>query len=454
MIKRNLYLVASVLLLTTALFLRLYKLANRAPFDWDQNRDYQTISAIAVGKLTLIGPVAKGEGGFFLGPLYYYLASPAFFLTHGDPLSLPITSVLLDAIAIAAILFLLPRVWSRSGSFALATLWTFSFFAIEISKISWNVALLPLYSILLIYFSLLALRSKLNNLIFGLILGFSWHVHASLIPLIPLLGLALLVFRRIRVKELPYIVAGYLLALAPLILFDLRHNFLNLHLIFNYVHASSGSSVDYLALLISLFSRFGKNIYSSLFVSSDLHLWWGIGFAVLSLYSLFKGTLPAKISSAVIILNLILVFALREVGFAEYYLGVSYLPALLLLLDFLTHLKIPNSALVSLSFIISTYFCVRMYTTVLTSYSLGQKQAIVRAVADRAQTVDLRYDLPFGRETGFDLLLPRAGVTLDQASNTKVIISEKMSERLFIDGELTEDLGYFGGMHIGIRVLQ
>jgi len=35
-----------------------------------------------------------------------------------------------------------------------------------------------------------------------------------------------------------------------------------------------------------------------------------------------------------------------------------------------------------------------------------------------------------------------------------VIISEKMSERLFIDGELTEDLGYFGGMHVGILVVQ
>lgn len=452
--KKNIYLIGSIFLVGVALFLRLYHLPNRAPFDWDQNRDYQAIEAISRGKATLIGPVAKGEGGFFLGPLYYYLATPAFIVSGGNPLSLPLTSVLLDVLAITAILMLLPRLWSRAGSFALATIWTFSFFAIEMSKISWNVALLPLYSVLLIYFSTISTRTTYHNLVFGLILGLSWHIHASLIPLIPLLVLGLILLRHLKVIDLPYIFVGYLFALAPLILFDLRHNFLNLHLLTNFAQASVGQSADPVSLLTSVLSRYGKNIYSTLFVKSDLHFWWGVGFTTLVSLSLIKGAPPAKISALIILLNLLLVIVLREVGFAEYYLGISYLPSILIMLDLLVRLKLPRFVLPILVFILSGYVCLREYTTDPTSYSLGQKQAIVTAIAQRSSSADLRFDLPFGRDTAFFLLLPRTGVVLDPSSKTKVIVSEKMSERLFIDGEITEDLGYFGGMHVGIRVLQ
>lgn len=452
--KKNIYLIGSILLVGTALFLRLYHLPNRAPFDWDQNRDYQVIEAISRGKATLIGPVAKGEGGFFLGPLYYYLATPAFTASGGNPLSLPLTSVLLDVLAITAILMLLPRLWSRAGSFTLATIWTFSFFAIEMSKISWNVALLPLYSVLLIYFSTISTRTNYHNLLFGLILGLSWHIHASLIPLIPLLVLGLILLRQLKVIDLSYIIFGYLLALAPLILFDLRHNFLNLHLLTNFAQASVGQSADPVSLLTSVLSRYGKNIYSTLFVKSDLHFWWGVGFTFLALISLIKSTMPTRISAHIVLLNLILVLSLREVGFAEYYLGVSYLPTLVVLLDALLRLKLSRYLLPGFFLILSGYVCLREYTIAKTSYSLGQKQAIVTAIAQRTNSVDLRFDLPFGRETAFSLLLPRLGVVLEPSSTTKVIISEKMSERLFIDGEITEDLGYFGGMHVGIRVIQ
>ena len=63
MTSKLFYILAAVII-SLALFLRLYKIENRAPFDWDQNRDYAAISDIAGGKPVLIGPVAKGEGGF------------------------------------------------------------------------------------------------------------------------------------------------------------------------------------------------------------------------------------------------------------------------------------------------------------------------------------------------------------------------------------------------------
>src|SRR5689334_22440473 len=135
------YLLISILIVALGCVLRFSGFASRAPFDWDQNRDYQAIEGIARGKTTLIGPVAKGEGGFFLGPLYYYLATPAFILMHGNPRAPPITSMVVDMLAVVAILALLPSRLGRTQSVVLAILWSCSWFAIEMSRISWNVAL-------------------------------------------------------------------------------------------------------------------------------------------------------------------------------------------------------------------------------------------------------------------------------------------------------------------------
>lgn len=452
--KQKLFFISSLFILITAIYLRFTHIAARAPFDWDQNRDYKVISEIASGKPTLIGPVAKGEGGFFLGPLYYYLVTPVFLISSGNPIALPLTSATLDVITIVMILLLFPRIWSRRATVVLAGIWTVSFFAIEMSKISWNVALLPLYSILLIYYSLLSIRSRRSNLIFGLLLGLSWHIHASLIPLIPLLVLYILHLRRLKLTDLPFIILGYIIALSPLILFDLRHNFLNLRLLTSFVKVSSASEVDIITLFTSVFSRFGKNIFSTLFATSNLHLGVGIGASIFCFLTLLRGSTAAKLAGGIILLNLILVLALREAGFPEYYLGISYLPILIVLLDFFEHFPRTAPSSLIILFILCLVNNYRSFTISSTSFSLGQKQTIVQAIAAKGATVDLCYDLPFGRESGFELLLPRSGVQLDSNSPNKVIVSEKMGERLFIDGELTEDLGYFGGMHVGIRVVQ
>jgi len=453
-IKKHWYLIFSVILIFVAIFLRLYHLSARAPFDWDQNRDYQVISEISRGKPILIGPVAKGEGGFFLGPLYYYLATPAFILSNGNPISLPITSVVLDVLALVAILSLLPQVWCRRTSIVLGSIWTYSFFAIEASHVSWNVALLPLYSILLIYFATCKSYSRMQNLLFGILLGLSWHVHASLIPLIPLFVIILFLFKRLGWRELPILIFGYILSLSPLILFDLRHNFLNWHLLTSFGQASATHTVNFVDLTASVFSRFGKNIYAILLGSSDLHLWWGISLTILSILAVLRGTLPARISGLIILLNLLLVFSLREVGFPEYYFGVSYLPALIIILDMFNHFPLISRCALTLTLIASILIGYRTFSTELTSYSLGQKQKIVQTIGQMSKTVELHYDLPFGRDTGFPILLKQSAISIDDNAKLKFVITEKMEGPVILDGELTQDIGYFGGMRLTKLVVQ
>ncbi len=89
--------IITIVIFTLAFALRFNHFTNNSPFDWDQNRDYGEVAKIATGKLPILGPVAKGEGGFYLGSLYYYLLYPAYYFMSGSLSSLPLISLSIDA---------------------------------------------------------------------------------------------------------------------------------------------------------------------------------------------------------------------------------------------------------------------------------------------------------------------------------------------------------------------
>ncbi len=451
--KKWLYLTLSVAVITLSLFLRLYKIENRAPFDWDQNRDYLAVEQITKGNLTLVGPVAKGDGGFLLAPLYYYLVAPGFVVSHGDPIALPITSAVLDVISIVLILALLPRIFGRWQTLTLASAWSLSWFAIESSHISWNVALLQTWLITFTYLLLTGV-TRLKSLLLGLLLGLTWHIHAVIIPLSILVFLIYL--RRLKLTwiDLVLVSLGYLVALSPLIIFDFRHAGLERSLIAEFLRSSGGARPAVGEILVSTFSRFGKNTVGIFTGESDLQLGWGIFATILAFLVIFRGSTLARLSGYIILINLGLVFYLGEIRFPEYYLASAYLPVLIILIDIIAHFKIllkPLFVLVAVSFL---YFNLLNYSTDKTSFSLVQKQSIVVEVSKHGNQFDIRYDLPFGRESGLPIMFKRAGITNIKGSKNQVILSESTADSIFIDGEIAEEMGWFGGFRLSRRVVQ
>ena len=451
--KNWLYLAISVIVIALSLFLRLYKIENRAPFDWDQNRDYLAIAQIVEGKPTLIGPVAKGEGGFFLGPLYYYLSVPGFVLSRGNPQSLPVTSVVLDVIAIVAILALFPRVWGKYQSILLALAWSLSWFAIEMSRISWNVALLQVWLISFIYLISLPLSSW-KALLFGLILGITWHIHAVIIPLSLLIGVIYLKKLEIKWIHLLYMGVGYLLALSPLILFDIRHAGLEHNLVLQFLSENGSTRPPISDVLNSTLSRFGKNTLTIFTGTSELSLITGIVATFMAILAIMRGTRLAKISGQIILIDLVLVLYLGEIRFPEYYLASAYLPVLIIAIDFTSHFKAFIKPLAFVVVGLFLYFNFHHYSTQKTSFSLVQKQDLVHAVSRLGNNVDLHSDLPFGRDSGIALMLKHSGVSVSKQAKTQVLITESIGESVFIGGEIAEDLGWFGGFRLAYHVVQ
>lgn len=72
-------------ILLVAGFLRLFRVSELLWFNFDQGRDGLVIwDLIHHGKWFLIGPTT-GIEGIFLGPFYYYLITPAYWLSGGNP---------------------------------------------------------------------------------------------------------------------------------------------------------------------------------------------------------------------------------------------------------------------------------------------------------------------------------------------------------------------------------
>lgn len=440
-IFRNFFL--PTLILGLGLFLRINSLASHAPFDWDQNRDYQEVAKIASGKPTLIGPVAKGEGGFFLGPLYYYLLTPLYSVTGGNPISLPLTSVFIDTLTIAAIIGLGVFLKKPSFGYIFALLWAVSPSAIDSARISWNVILVPLWFIGLVYYLSKPKYSNIELFLVGVLSGFAWHIHAAIIPLAPIL--LLLRYRSLSLfsPKLFYLLTGYLVSLSPLILFDIRHVGLQSTLIQQMVSGQESVRQPILDVAHSTLARYGKNLAVFFGGKSDLNLMLGVFASFGAALMLFSKSPFLRLAVTSILINLILVVLLGLVGFPEYYLLVATTATVLIFSYLLSKLRLGLlfAALLSLYLLTTINFSP-------TPYSLENKLKLARRIAQESSEASIIYDLPFGRESGIPILLKREGVEIKDNSRSIFMISEKNDPSLFINGKIATELGYYGAFRL------
>src|SRR5947209_4719443 len=132
--KTNIFL---LILLCLAGFLRLYKIDQYMTFLGDEGRDAITVYNILHGHLTLLGPTAS-VGGFFHGPIYYYLCAPFFFLFNMSPVGSSIMVALLSVTTIWLIYKIGSEFFNKTTAIVASILYAISPMVIVYSRSSWN----------------------------------------------------------------------------------------------------------------------------------------------------------------------------------------------------------------------------------------------------------------------------------------------------------------------------
>ncbi len=224
------------------IFLRFFNLGSHLTFLGDQGRDAIIMKRIltlehfpAIGAPTSIGMV-------YLGPFYYYFMAPWLLLFGFNPLGPAIGVACLSIIlGLLATIVVNKHFGKLAGIFFLFLL-TFSASNISLSRFSWNPNLLPIFTFFTLYTFYRLLVDKTNSsyfknyffaLVFGALFSFSFQLHYLAALLLPTL-LIFFVYQLIKTKQIKLLLTRLIAALIsfsffslPLLIFDLRHNFLN-----------------------------------------------------------------------------------------------------------------------------------------------------------------------------------------------------------------------------------
>lgn len=229
------------LVIILALFLRLYRIGDFMTFLGDEGRDVRIVrDLITKGNLVFIGPQTS-IGNMYLGPLYYYMMAPALLLSCLNPVGPAVMIALLSTLTVF-LTYYLGRKWFGKWSGLIAgLLYAVSPVAIIYSRSSWNPNPMPLFALLCVWGIYEVWKNKkLSWLPFiGIFFAAALQMHYLGLLLAPTLGLYWIFTlkdikldkkkKSVFVKNTLLAIFLFLLLMSPLLLFDIKHNWMNLN---------------------------------------------------------------------------------------------------------------------------------------------------------------------------------------------------------------------------------
>jgi 4-amino-4-deoxy-L-arabinose transferase-like glycosyltransferase len=334
---------ALTLILIVATFMRLYRIQDYMTFLGDEGRDVLVVYNILHGHLTLLGPTSS-VGGFFLGPIYYYLMAPFLWLFSYNPVG-PAVMVALFGIATVWLVYIVGKDFfnPRVGLMA-ALIYAISPLVIVYSRSSWNPNLMPFFSLLTLYCLYKALGKNSLKLFFvvGLLFGVAMQLHYLSI----FLGIVIIIYtffsllykqKKLGIfkklfKEYLLILLGFIVGWSPFLAFEIRHGFLDFRNIFNFVLFSgkTGAGGDYFAIVYDVFFRvFGRLVFY--FPAPDMqHLYKPLALLTWQVFIL----LFAALACLVIFIRLYKAYKNKTNDFEKYLLLIIWLVVGILLFGF------------------------------------------------------------------------------------------------------------------------
>lgn len=215
-----------IIILIIGLYLRFYRIENVFTFGWDQGRDAFKVKDIIEGQLVLDGP-RTGIGDFHLGPLYYYLLTPFFLLTHLDPMAENYFNVLVNIFNFGVIFWVTKRLFS-SDKIAIFTIFLYAFnhYLIRLNQIPWNVSAIPGITFLLLYSLYQVLEGRYQwFLVVATLTGIFFQLHFTAIFMVFIVA-GVLVFVRKKLRALRWLLISlpfFLVWLLPTFIFNQTH---------------------------------------------------------------------------------------------------------------------------------------------------------------------------------------------------------------------------------------
>jgi 4-amino-4-deoxy-L-arabinose transferase-like glycosyltransferase len=300
-----------VLILLLAIFLRAFKLNELTTFGGDQGQDFLVVKdMILYHKWTLLG-IKTSVYSFFQGPVYLYMLFPFFLLFNLQSISGAIAAVFYSIVTLIFLYILCNKYFSKRVAIISSLLFTVSGELIIYGNTPLYQHFLPLFIVLAIYLFLVKKKNIFVNLLLGLSLGLGIELHLLNISLLIAVFFYLIFVEKSKFKNILSYIGGIILGLAPTIVFELRHNFLNTRFILNYQPKE-----EFELKIFNFINQWLKG--SAIFYGASLII-FGVIILVFVFYFLFYKTKSENIAKLQkLSLILIPISVLLSVGFSAY----------------------------------------------------------------------------------------------------------------------------------------
>lgn len=239
-------------------------------FGFDQGESFLAVKKIVIDhKISLIGTQVGGKGGFFQGPGWYYLLSIPFFLFQGDPYGAMILMYILGVLTVVLSFFLTRKMFDSKTAIFVSLLITVSPAVIAQSRFIWAPFPISILSVIYLFCFYKVFQKKHIFLpILMFIVGLMYHFETATgitLSAATVIIFPFLILKKISsIKFIFYSICGFFVTFLPLIIFDLRHNFLNITGILDMFFLSKSGSDGNLGLYV--FNHI--NIFRSNFLST------------------------------------------------------------------------------------------------------------------------------------------------------------------------------------------
>lgn len=405
LIKSKSNLIILILIFSIFCFMRFYNLEQRIGFDWDQERDAFVARQFLIEKKPfLIGPRVLGPEGFYLGPYFNYLLIPFYAFRNLNPDATILFLITYNLMFFIVTYLVLKRIFNFQITTIFLLIWSVSPNIVNIDIISWNPLFVPLTVILVWMLTVTYYHWKWFLL--GILAGIGVNTHFQLILILPFLLAYLLSYKNKTVAFLSFL-PGFIMTFIPLILFDLKHQFLNTNQ-FLKMFLTSERVKDILSW-VPVWNDFSSGYIKWNHNFSGLIFYFFILTAVIYLYLKQKANIK-KFFQAILVTWLFV-----PVGFAlfgnrpsGYYFNVLH-PFIVLILSFILLKIMRNYFLTILVLLLMSLFSINDFKILMSEnkLSLYYKNEVAKKISEMAKgkKINVSYSVPVGYDTGYRYLL-------------------------------------------------
>jgi len=400
---------------------RFIHLDRRVPFDWDQEKlAYEVKNIITNHKLTLLGPRANNDKGFFLGPQFTYLLLPFFLITKMNPSAFYYFLILYNVLFFFGVFFILKKMFGILKAAVFLIFWSLNPILIENDVAPFWPIFIP-FGVLLVWFILYRLEKKncpkFEWLLLGLVLGFFFNMHFQFI-FIFIFTLIFLFISRKKIRfsfiNILFFLIGVLIMFSPLIVFDMRHHYFNANLFFHFFTDKDPNNLRNFFAWIPVFSNIASPF---LFLKGDFLpaiLFYGIVLSII-IFQITKSKNYYRslyISSLILWIVFPIFFSIYGKRPSEYYFNFIYPFIILSLTDFFISRKLFSFlTCIMILFFVGNFS--RINTTMnIFGVSFDEKNRVVKRIklvlGDRK--CDIAFNMPRSREVGYTYLFEYYGI--------------------------------------------